>query len=113
MPKTTSTLAKRLINARAAVSYSQEEVAQAIGITQPSYSALERGVSQSTSKIGSLAKLFGVDAYWLETGIGEMHSGSVSESNYDYLPRDKRRLMELIDGLNSKQRKALLELMSR
>ena len=109
MVKTGPTLAQRLIHARAAIGMSQEQVAQAVGITQPSYSALERGVSKSTSKIGSLAHVLGVDAYWLETGEGQ-HRRQVSESGASYrIPGEQRRLLNLLNRLSARQRRALLD----
>jgi len=110
MVKTGPTLAQRLTQARAAIGMSQEQVAQAVGITQPSYSALERGISKSTSKIGSLAHVFGVDAYWLETGEGQHRRGQVSESGAPYrLPGEQRRLLQLLSRLSARKRRALLD----
>lgn len=115
MPKTsTHSLSKRLTLARNAADLSQEEVAQAVGMAQPSYSALERGASLRTYKIGSLAHVLSVDAYWLETGHGEMqrHSNSVAETRAEYMPYEKRRLVDLLENLGERKRKALLELLA-
>lgn len=108
-----NSLAKRLVMARDAAAMSQEEVAQAVGMTQPSYSALERGASLRTYKIGSLAHVLSVDAYWLETGKGEIQrrGSRVAETRAEYMPYEKRRLLELLDKLGERRRKALLELL--
>ncbi|UBB25793.1 helix-turn-helix domain-containing protein [Pseudoxanthomonas japonensis] len=113
MVKSGPTLAQRLTQARAAIGMSQEQIAQAVGITQPSYSALERGVSKSTSKIGSLAHVLGVDAYWLETGEGQQpRRGHVAESRADYrLAGEQRRLLKLLGRLSPRKRQALLDLL--
>lgn len=112
MVKSSTTLAKRLILGRAACALSQEQVAQAVGMTQPSYSALERGVSKSTSKIGSLSRLFEVEAYWLETGEGPMRRGNVAEARAIYrLPPTQRRLLQVLEKLGDRKRRALLELL--
>lgn len=110
MVKASPTLAHRLTQSRAAIGMSQEQIAHAIGITQPSYSALERGTSKSTSKIGSLAHVLGVDAYWLETGEGTRR-GNVAESRGVYRLAGDRRLLRLLDGLDARKRKALLDLL--
>lgn len=91
---------------------SQEQVAQAVGITQPSYSALERGISKSTSKIGSLAHVLDVDAYWLETGEGAQRRGHAAESRAHYrLAGEQRRLLNLLGRLSARKRQALLDLL--
>lgn len=65
-------LQDRLKTARKAKKLTQTEVADKVGITQASYSGLERGTSRSTSKLVELANLFDVNATWLATGKGEM-----------------------------------------
>lgn len=67
-----TTLAERLKKARKHAKLSQTAVAEKINISQPSYSALERGESRTTSKIIELANLFDVNAEWLDSGKGEM-----------------------------------------
>ncbi len=67
-------LKDRLKKARKSVNLTQVDVAKSIkGLTQPSYSGLERGESKSTSKIAELAQLFNVNPLWLATGEGEMN----------------------------------------
>lgn len=65
-------LKDRIKQARKFAKLSQKELANKVGITQPSLSELETGRSQSTSFIGSIARICGVDAFWLETGQGSM-----------------------------------------
>lgn len=112
-----STLSERLVVARTEAGLSQEDVAREIGMAQPSYSALETGKSQSTSKIGSLARLYGVDAYWLETGHGDKRPQRVGEPQLQWPmppPRDQARtpeesrLLRLARKLDDKRRKALI-----
>lgn len=81
-------------------------------MSQQSYSDLERSASKSTTKIGSLAKELGVDAYWLETGEGQMEPLGVGESHATYLPYEKRRILELLDALSERQRRGLLDLLN-
>ena len=112
-----TTLADRLVLARTASKFSQEEVAKEVGIAQPSYSALERGVNKATTKIGSLANLFSVDAYWLETGQGQMDRPRVGEDRLGYPvlpPREQartpeeRRILRIFRAFNDQQRRGLL-----
>lgn len=65
-------LKDRIKKARKHAKLSQKQLATNIGITQPSLSELETGKSQSTSYIASIAKACGVDAFWLESGQGNM-----------------------------------------
>lgn len=112
MSDTPLNLAERLVLARSLTPLSQEDVARAIGIAQPSYSELERGLSKRTTKIGSLAQTLGVDAYWLETGKGAMKpTTGVADSRAEYMTADRRRLLEIIDDMTDRRRKALLQLL--
>ena len=117
METPTDSLAARLVLARTRAGLSQDHVAQVIGIAQPSYSALETGKSASTSKIGSLANLFGVDAYWLETGLGRLDGHRTGEPLLEYPalpPREQartpeeRRMLRVFRALNDPQRRGLL-----
>lgn len=65
-------LKDRLKSARKEQKLTQVEVSKAVGITQASYSELERGLVKSTSKIVEIANLFKVNPTWLATGQGEM-----------------------------------------
>lgn len=65
-------LKDRLKSARKEQKLTQVEVSKAVGITQASYSELERGRVKSTSKIVEIANLFKVNPTWLATGQGEM-----------------------------------------
>lgn len=74
-------LKDRLKKARKAKNLSQSSVAESIeGLSQSAYSQLESGRSKATNKMAELANLFGVSAYWLATGQGEMNT-SETESN--------------------------------
>lgn len=121
----TTTLAERLVLARTEAGLLQEEVARIIGMAQPSYSALETGKSLKTTKVGSLARLYRVDAYWLETGYGEMRqSRGIGEEPpplylYTAAPMDEakspdeRRLLRAYRALTEAQRKGLLALLGK
>lgn len=65
-------LKDRLKSARKQKNKTQVEVAKAVGITQPTYSELERGQVRSSGKIVEIAQFLGVSPHWLATGQGEM-----------------------------------------
>lgn len=112
MTSGTPNLASRLIEARTASGYGQEFVAKAVRMSQQSYSDLETGKSKSTSKIGSLAHVLGVNALWLETGEGQRSQDRVGEIRAQYLPEDARRLLDWFNTLSPKRRRAVMELLS-
>lgn len=73
-------LKDRLKEARKNAKKSQADVANAIKITQSAYSQLETGRVDSSSHLPAIANFLGVDAYWLQTGIGESFTESKDPS---------------------------------
>lgn len=67
-----STLADRVKLARDKKGMTQQEVAKKSGMSQPSYYKIENGKTNRTTFINSLASVLGVNAHWLETGLGDM-----------------------------------------
>lgn len=65
-------LKDRLKLARKQAKKSQKELAEQVGITQPTLSQLENGLITSSTRLPEMARILGVDLYWLQTGIGEM-----------------------------------------
>lgn len=88
----------------------QDAVAKEAKMSQQSYSDLETGKSKGTTRIGSLARALGVDAYWLETGIGQPAPAGVRDNAAEYVSGEQRRLLSLIERLGEKKRRALLQL---
>lgn len=87
-------LKSRIKQARKFAKLSQKELANKIGITQPSLSELETGKSQSTSYIASIARVCGVDPFWLESGNGQMIANTnnkliTSEQKNNYNTNDE------------------------
>jgi len=74
-----NTFSDRLKEARKFARLTQSELAKKVGIDQTSISNLERRKTQGTSFSARLAAACGVNAYWLETGKGEMVSALESE----------------------------------
>lgn len=68
-----TTLAERLKLARSKAGLSQSKVAEAVGISQPTYQALESGKVQKTSYMMEIANALQVSPNWLATGQGEMN----------------------------------------
>ncbi len=66
-----STLAERVLLARENKNMTQQEVADAVGMKQPSYYKIESGKTQRTKFINELAKVLNVSVDWLATGEGE------------------------------------------
>lgn len=65
-------LKDRLKYARKNANMTQVEIAKNIGITQASYSDMERGLVKSSGKIVELAQILKVNPHWLATGQGEI-----------------------------------------
>ena len=78
-------LKERLKHARKTLRLTQTQVAEKVGLTQATYSQLERGIVKSTSKIVELANVLKVNPNWLATGEGEMSltDGSNISLGYD------------------------------
>lgn len=62
------TLADRLKEARIKADKTQGEVADAAGIKQPTYQALEAGKTKKSAYLPEIAKFLGVDVDWLKNG---------------------------------------------
>ncbi len=63
-----SDLASRLKKSRLNANKSQEEVAQFVGIKQPTYQALESGKTKKSAFLPLIANFLSVDPFWLATG---------------------------------------------
>lgn len=66
-----STLAERVKLARDRLNLSQQDVADATGMSQPSYYKIEKGLTKRTTYINELAKVLGTTVDWLMYGEGE------------------------------------------
>ncbi|MBN8431828.1 helix-turn-helix transcriptional regulator [Microbulbifer salipaludis] len=92
-------LKDRLLTARQLAGLTQQEVADAVGITQPSYALVESGKSYGSKHLVKIALALGVTATWLATGEGEMKdqlvpvAGSVMLDSHQVLGFLKNLLM--------------------
>lgn len=66
-----STLAERVKLARDRLNLSQQDVADATGMSQPSYYKIEKGLTKRTTYINDLAKVLETNVDWLMYGEGE------------------------------------------
>jgi transcriptional regulator with XRE-family HTH domain len=77
----TSELKDRLRLARKQAGITQAQLADLAGMTQTTISYLEIGKCHSTTFCARIANACGVDALWLETGQGDMHTGESGNSH--------------------------------
>lgn len=66
-----TTLSDRLKESRKNAGLTQIAIAEEVGITQPTYQALESGKVTKTSYLLQIAEALKVDAHWLATGEGD------------------------------------------
>ena len=72
-----STLQERLKAARKEAGKTQKQVANAIGMRQPTYSELETGKSLGSKRLPEIADYLNVIALWLSSGKGPKHKANV------------------------------------
>lgn len=78
------TLSERLRHALAMrPEMSQQDLARAAGISQPTVNRLINGQVKGSSSLVQLAGALGVSSDWLATGRGDMHGGTQSAPRYD------------------------------
>ena len=72
-------LGGRVRRAREAAGRSQAQLADAIGIKQPSLHAIETGNSERSKHTSAIARALGISLAWLETGKGAMKPRDAKE----------------------------------
>lgn len=63
-------IGQRIKASRKAAGMSQLELAQRVGLRQPTLSDLENDTSKGSGKLASIAHVLNVRSFWLETGRG-------------------------------------------
>lgn len=63
-----SSQSERLKESRLKAGLSQKQVAEAVGMKQPSYNYLEKNDKGGSAKLAEIANVLNVDPYWLRTG---------------------------------------------
>lgn len=91
-----NTLPERLKYAREQLNMSQSEVAEAVGMKQPSYYQLESGKTQRSRYINEIANVLKVDVDWLVYGKGKATKDS--EANQADLLAEAEGAVILIGG---------------
>lgn len=103
-------IGNRVRQARKSLGLTQKVLAAKVGMTQSSLSELETGESTGTTSVATIANVLGVNAYWLETGLGEMVSRDAAppgdESGVD--PADIIRLISLYSKAGARLRREIL-----
>ncbi|MDR6542937.1 SOS-response transcriptional repressor LexA [Acinetobacter bereziniae] len=92
-------LKDRLKFARKNAKKSQKDVAEYVGITQPTLSQLESGLISSSTYLPAIAKFLNVDAYWLQTGEEpeESHNKVVTNTTNVSVVNTPLRTIPLLD----------------
>lgn len=74
------TLAQRLKATRTARGLTQDDLADASGVSQSAIGMLESGSRDGSTKIAEIAHALGVHPYWLVTGKGPRDDPSIDEA---------------------------------
>lgn len=95
-----STIQSRLKEARIAAGLTQAQLAELVGMRQPTYSQLERGLSKSSTLLPQIAFVLGVQPHWLATGDGPRDEASLLDIDereliaaWRTLPPDSKALL--------------------
>ncbi len=77
---------ERMKIARKKLGYTQTEVADMLGYTQPTYCALESGKHKLNDRhIKNFCRTLGIDTQWLISGEGEMMCGQATINKFNEL----------------------------
>jgi transcriptional regulator with XRE-family HTH domain len=87
-------LSDRLKWARSRAGVSQAAVAEAVGISQPTYSDLEKGRQRTTGVLPQIAAFLGVEALWLAAGKGAPCEEDSMPSPPGYSDQEYQALVE-------------------
>lgn len=89
-------IGRRLKEERNLKGLSQQQLADAVGIKQSAISQLESGASQKTTYAAAIAAKLGVNALWLETGLGPKYPDNQKDDTpqedgpLDLIPRTSK-----------------------
>lgn len=97
-----TTLAERLKFARNQAKLSQSKIADIVGISQPTYQALESGKVQKTSYMMEIASALKVAPQWLATGQGEMiNETQCNHNNIQTMAKNNIRLAPVVNTIQA------------
>ena len=100
-PQALTPFADRMQTARKRIGLTQSEVAERLGLTQPTVSGLEIDGERS-AYLPAFARLYGVDVYWLYNGEGDMLTGTGRRFSVE--AEDLARKLDSIEDLEVKRR---------
>jgi transcriptional regulator with XRE-family HTH domain len=100
-PQALTPFAERMQIARKRIGLTQSEVAERLGLTQPTVSGLEIDGERS-AYLPAFARLYGVDVYWLYSGEGDMLKGTGRRFSVE--AEDLARLLDSIEDPEVKRR---------
>lgn len=100
-PQALTPFADRMQTARKRIGLTQSEVAEHLGLTQPTVSTLEIDGERS-AYLPAFARLYGVDVYWLYSGEGEMLTGTGRRFSVE--AEELARRLDRIDDPDVKRR---------
>ncbi len=92
-----STLKERLKTSRLKTGKTQLEIAEAVGISQPAYQALESGRNQKSAFLAEIAQVLNVDAYWLQTGKEQPQKNIEKEESNVVIAEKTLRKIPILD----------------
>lgn len=84
-------LTDRLKLARNNAKKSQADVAEAVGIKQPTYQALESGKAVKSAFLPDIARFLDVDVNWLQTGQGDMKA----QNPFGFIPPKDTEIVDI------------------
>ncbi len=100
-PQALTPFADRMQIARKRIGLTQSEVAERLGLTQPTVSVLEINGERS-AYLPAFARLYGVDVYWLYDGEGDMQRGTGRRFSVE--AEDLARKLDSIEDSDVKRR---------
>jgi len=95
------TIAKRAAAARKFAEMTQKEAEAASGVRQSDISKIERGDTERPVGLLALARAYGVDPNWLDTGDGQMSAGQSRQPTNTEPGPDVRGLVPLISWVQA------------
>lgn len=92
-------LGQRLKTSRLEAGLNQKQVADAVGIKQPTYQALESGKTKKTAFIAELASVLNVDVHWLANGTS---ASQLDASIKDMLDNSIKPILNNVNNSNER-----------